>query len=64
MFTAAMVSAGPANPQDTQQKDAWVRRLAFTTYPQDGQVHEVFRGSTSTTATPASRDLYSTKERS
>lgn len=63
MFAAAIVSAGPANPQDTRRTDVWVRRLAFTTCPQAGQVREVFRGSTSTTGTPANPALYPMKGR-
>ena len=59
MFPAAIVSAGPEKPQDTQTKRAWVRRFAGETNPHWGQVHEVWRGSTASTVTPARRALYS-----
>ena len=64
MFTAAMVSAGPANPQDTQQKWSRVGRFALSMVPHSGQVREVFWGSTRTTGTPANRALYSINCRS
>lgn len=61
---AAMVSAGPANPHDTQEKRACVGRLRLSMHPQAGHVRLVLRGSTRTTGTPASRALYSTNDRS
>jgi len=53
MFIAAMWSAAPAKPQDTCLNSSLVGRLALATWPQEGQVREVFRGSTKTTGTLA-----------
>ena len=64
MFVAAMRSAGPARPHDTHRNSSLVGRFFLSIVPHEGQVREVFRGSTRTTGTPFAAALYSTKERS
>ena len=57
MFWAVFRSAGIENPQDTQEKVAWLGLFLASIQPQAEHPLLVLHGSTATIGTPAAKPL-------